>query len=72
MGDEKQRQALRQALEQFNDADAGGQVERADRLVGKQQLRPRDDGSRDGDALALAARELVRIAAEHAADVESD
>ena len=36
-------------------------VERADRLVGDDELRPRDQRARDRDALALAAGELVRV-----------
>ena len=36
-------------------------VERRHRLVGDDQLRPRDQRARDGDALPLAAGEFVRI-----------
>src|SRR5260221_11605902 len=36
-------------------------VERADRLVGDDQLRLRNQGPRDRDALAVAAGEFVRI-----------
>ena len=36
-------------------------VERGERLVKKQHLRPVDEGARDCDALLLAARELVRV-----------
>ena len=39
------------------------QVERAERLVEEQHLRPVDDRARERDALALAARELHRLAA---------
>ena len=39
-------------------------VERADRLVGDDQLRARDQRARDRDALALATRELVRVLVE--------
>ena len=71
VGDENQRHLGGELLEQFDDADAGGEIERADRLVGKQQLRPCDDGAGDGDALALAAREFMRIAVS-IARLESD
>ena len=37
-------------------------IQRADRLVGHDQARARDDGPRNGDALALAARKGVRVA----------
>ena len=39
------------------------QVERAERLVEQQHLRPVDERARERDALALAARELDRLAA---------
>src|SRR6266480_1626220 len=39
-------------------------VERAGRLVEHHHLRLHDQGARDGDALALAAGELVRVAGE--------
>ena len=39
-------------------------VERAGRLVEHHYLRLHDQGARDGDALALAAGELVRVAGE--------
>ena len=37
-------------------------VERAERLVEQQELRPLGEGAGQRDALALAARELVRLA----------
>ena len=37
-------------------------VERRDRLVGDEQLRRQHQGAGDGDALALAAGEHVRVA----------
>ena len=40
-------------------------VERGGRLVGDDEVGPADGGERDGDALAHAARELVRIGVEH-------
>ena len=41
-------------------------IERGQRLVEQQQLRPVDQRARHGDALALAAGELVRVALLHA------
>ena len=40
-------------------------VERGGRLVGDDEFGPADGGERDGDALAHAAGELVRIGVEH-------
>ena len=40
-------------------------VERGGRLVGDDEVGPADGGERDGDALAHAAGELVRIGVEH-------
>src|SRR5262245_9568314 len=45
-----------QLVEKREDLRAGGRVEVARRLVGKQELRLRDERTRDRDALALAAR----------------
>ena len=53
---------LLQVLQQVQHLRLHRDVERADRLVGDDQARPRDQRARDRDALALAARELVRIA----------
>ena len=39
------------------------EVERAERLVEEERLRPVDDRARERDPLALAARELGRLAA---------
>ena len=59
--DEDDRVAgLVQLGEQPHDFDAGLRVEVAGRLVGEQDRRVVDERARDGDALALAARELVR------------
>ena len=41
-------------------------VERGRGLVGDDEFRPADGGERDGDALAHAAGELVRIGVQHA------
>ena len=40
-------------------------VERGGRLVGDDEFRLADGGERDGDALAHAARQFVRIGSEH-------
>ena len=40
---------------------AGRRVEVAGRLVGQQQRRLVDQRARDGDALLLAARQLIRM-----------
>ena len=42
------------------------QVERAERLVEQQHARPVDERARERDALALAARELDRLALRRA------
>ena len=62
--DEHQRHVGCQPLEQLDDAHTGGEIEGADRLVGEQQCRSCHDGAGYGDALALAAGELVRIAVD--------
>ena len=51
-----------QVLEQVDDARLNRHVKRGDGLVEKQQLGACGEGARDGDALALAARELRREA----------
>ena len=53
--------AVLQVLHQVEHLGLHAHVERADRLVGDDQPRPRDERARDGDALALAAAELVRV-----------
>ena len=55
---------LAQPVEQVQDSRADGDVEHRDGLVGDEQVRPEDDARRDRDALALTARELVRVALE--------
>ena len=52
-----------QAPQQVEDVGLHGHVERRQDLVAEQKLRLGDQGARDGDALPLAARELVGIAA---------
>ena len=68
VADEQQRHAAlaHQAVEQLEDLGLGGDVERGRRLVGDQQLRAAGERHGDGDALALAARDLVRIGARDA------
>jgi hypothetical protein len=51
-----------QVAEQVHHLRLDGDVERADRLVAHQQLRPHRQRAGDADALALAAGELVRVA----------
>ena len=49
-------------LQQVEDLHPHGDVERADRFVGHEQCGPRSDRACDGNALLLAAGELVRVA----------
>ena len=56
--------SLLQLAQQLEDLRLHGDVERRRRLVGDQQLRSAGDRHRDHDALAHAARELVRILLE--------
>ena len=53
---------LLQVAQQIDDLRLHAHVERAGRLVQHHELRLQHHGARDGDALALAAGELVRIA----------
>ena len=64
VGDEQVRQAVlaTQVGEQVEDLRLDRHVQRRGRLVQHQQLRPQREGTRDGHALALAARQLVRPA----------
>ncbi len=68
MGDEEQRHASlgAQLFQQLEDLQPDRDVERRGRLVRDQQLRVAGERHRDHGALALAARELVRIAARAA------
>src|SRR5205823_5679611 len=50
--------------------DAGARVERAGRLVGQDDARAIHDRAGDGDALLLAARELVRMMLEARAEAD--
>src|SRR5271166_48859 len=65
--DEQEGQAhLRlEAQHQVEDARLYGDVERRHNLVGDDQLRPERERPGDGDALALAAGELVRVTPGH-------
>ena len=54
------------STQQVQDLRLDRDVERADRLVADDQLGPQRERARDADALALAARELVRVAADRA------
>ena len=53
---------LLELYEQVDDLGLDGDVESRDRLVADDDLRLEDNGTGNADALALAARELVRIA----------
>ena len=57
--------------EQVQDLRLHRDVERRGRLVGQDQRGPQDDGARDRRPLALAARQLVRVAV-HEAGAEAD
>ena len=46
------------------------EVERAERLVEQQHLGPVDEGAGEGDALALAAAQLVRAALAERAEAD--
>ena len=63
VGDQQHRDAAAaiQLLKQVHHLDAGPGVEVAGRLVGQQDRRLVDQRPRDGDALLLAARQLVGI-----------
>ena len=59
---------------QARDLDAGldpqRRVEIGERLVEQEDLRVAHDRAADGDALALAARELARLAVEQVLDLQ--
>ena len=61
--DEHDREAALavQPLEDVHHLDARARVEVARRLVGQQDRRAVDERTRDGDALLLSARELIRM-----------
>ena len=56
-------QALLQRLEQIEDVSLDGDVECTDRLIANHEIGVDSERTRDDDALALAAGELVRIPA---------
>ena len=58
-------EALLQVGEEIEDLRLDRDVERRQRLVRHDEARGADRGARDGDALALAAGELVRVATRH-------
>ena len=64
MGDEQVREAaLAPEVEhELEELGADRDVEHRDRLVGDDELRIHDERPGDDDALALPARELVRVA----------
>src|SRR5580704_14286165 len=66
MADEEIAQllALLDIAEEIEDLALDRHVERRERLVGHDELRCRRQRPRDGDALALAAREFMRVAVE--------
>jgi hypothetical protein len=65
VGDQQDRGVVlaAQIVDQIKDAALDGDVERAGRLVGDDQLRLQRDGDGNQNALLHAARELVRILA---------
>src|SRR5581483_5299814 len=65
VGDHRDRAAVAvQVRQEVDDGGAGGRVEVPGRLVGEQQRGPSDDRAGDGDALALAAGQVVRAMGE--------
>ncbi len=66
MADEDQRQAefALQTLQKIEDLALDRDIERGDRLVADDELRLKDHGTRDADALRLSAGEFMRIAVD--------
>ena len=64
MGDEQQRDAEPglDLVEQFQHLGLHRDIQRRDRLIGDQHVGIERQRPRDGDALALAAGELMRVA----------
>ena len=56
-----QPQAILQVLEQIQDLGLHGHIQRAGRFVTDDQLRMNGQGAGNGDTLALAAGEFMRI-----------
>ncbi len=59
--EERDTEFVLQILQQVDHAGLNRHVERRDGLVENEQLGLQDEGPGDTDALALAARELVRV-----------
>src|SRR5436190_8561623 len=62
--DHRRAGLLGQLSDQLEDRRLHGDVERRGDLVAEQERRPRGEGTRQRDALALPARELRRVAVE--------
>ena len=73
VGDEEvgQAQPFLQRLQQIDDARLGTHIQRRHRLVADHEVRVHGQRTRDHDALALPARELVRMTA-HDGRVHAD
>ena len=62
VADQQQANALLlQALQQVENLGLHRYIQRADRLVGHDELRLADQGASNGDALALTARKFMGI-----------
>src|SRR5436190_12538763 len=59
-----------QLLKDAHHLDAGARIEVAGRLVGEQQRRVVHERARDGDALLLPARELIRMMVDAVAEAD--
>ena len=66
VGHEEERHAavVAELAQERHDLGLHQDVEGRARLVGDEEFRPGGDGERDGDTLALAAGELVRVGGE--------
>ena len=67
MGDEEvgEPEPLLEFGQQIDDLGLRRDIEGADRLIADDQTWTQGQGSRDGNPLALATRELVRVAVDH-------
>jgi hypothetical protein len=72
MGNENRRgvDLVSKRDERFSQVAGGHLIERAKRLVSQQELRPKDEGTSNGDSLAHAAGQLVRISMEKSLQAE--
>ncbi len=59
--DVRQVELALQVFQQVDDLGLDGYVQRRNRLVADDELRPQRDRARDADALSLATGELVRV-----------